>query len=183
METRAVLHDVKPLNIEAPRRMERHQHAGRGSRDTEIDNLKLLALKLNRMHVGHRSEKLDRTIEQLELRLEDLEAAAPVAAAPAPVAETEAVAKKPARRPLPASLPRTTRTHAPKHTACPECGGKLHALGEDVAEVLEYVPAHFEVIRLVRPKLSCTRSTAAVRDERRQTARRRHAGSGARAGQ
>ena len=64
--------------------------------------------------------------------------------------------QKPARRPLPESLPRTTETHAPRHTACPDCGGKLRALGEDVAEVLEYVPGHFEVIRLVRPKLSCT---------------------------
>ena len=28
-------------------------------------------------------------------------------------------------------------------------------LGEDVSEMLDYVPAHFEVIRHVRPKLSC----------------------------
>jgi transposase len=72
----------------------------------------------------------------------------------APAAET--TPQKPARRPLPESLPRRTKTHAPRHTACPACGGTLRALGEDVAEVLEYVPGHFEVIRLVRPKLSCT---------------------------
>jgi transposase len=30
-------------------------------------------------------------------------------------------------------------------------------LGEDVTEVLEYVPARFKVIRTVRPKLSCNR--------------------------
>src|SRR5262249_37158825 len=38
---------------------------------------------------------------------------------------------------------------------CPECGGELRRLGEDVSEVLEYVPSHFKVIRHVRPKLSC----------------------------
>ena len=44
------------------------------SRDTEIENLKLLVLKLKRMQFGRKSEKLDKQIEQLELRLEDLEA-------------------------------------------------------------------------------------------------------------
>jgi hypothetical protein len=134
------------------------QHAAILSRNTEIDNLKLLVLKLKRMHFGHHSEKLNRAIEQLELRLEDLEAAAAPAltAAPVDAPAAETAQKKPARRPLPESLPRTTETHAPKHTTCPDCGGKLRALGEDVAEVLEYVPGHFEAIRLVRPKLSCT---------------------------
>ena len=32
------------------------------------------------------------------------------------------------------------------------CGGPLKPLGEDVSEVLEYVPARFKVIRHVRPK-------------------------------
>ncbi len=155
-DTRTTLPDVDLLDIEALRALVRQQHAVLLSCNTEIDNLKLLVLKLKRMHFGHRSEKLNQKIEQLELRLEDLEAAAPATAAPAPVPETEASAKKPARRPLPESLPRTTQTHAPKHTACPECGGKLRPLGEDVAEVLEYVPGHFEVIRLVRPKLTCS---------------------------
>ena len=31
----------------------------------------------------------------------------------------------------------------------------MRPLGEDVSEVLEYVPARFKVIRQVRPKLSC----------------------------
>jgi transposase len=29
-------------------------------------------------------------------------------------------------------------------------------MGEDVSEILEYVPAHFKVIQIVRPKCSCT---------------------------
>ena len=122
----------------------------------EIDNLKLLVLKLQRMQFGRKSEKLDRQIEQLELRLEDLEAAphSPPSAAAAPAAEPTPI--KPARRPLPESLPRVTKTHPPKHQVCPDCGGNLRPLGEDVSEMLEYVPAHFEVIRVVRPKLSCS---------------------------
>jgi transposase len=32
----------------------------------------------------------------------------------------------------------------------------LRKLGEDVSEVLEYLPASFFVVRHVRPKLSCT---------------------------
>lgn len=47
----------------------------------EIEHLKSLITKLRRMQFGRRSEKLDRQIEQLELRLEELEAdegAAPI---------------------------------------------------------------------------------------------------------
>jgi len=55
----------------------------------------------------------------------------------------------------PESLPRETVVHeAP--CDCPACGGALRAFGEDVAEILEYVPARFKVIRHVRPKFSCT---------------------------
>src|SRR3984957_6064749 len=129
------------------------------SQQTEIENLKLLVLKLKRMHFGPRSEKLPADIEQLELRLEDLEtsqaAAEPLPTPPAIAAINEKAARKPARRPLPAELPRETETIAPKQEACPDCGGKLRMLGEDVSETLEYVPARFKVIRTVRPKLSC----------------------------
>jgi len=41
--------------------------------------------------------------------------------------------------------------------ACPDCGGELSKLGEDVSEMLEYVPASCFVVRHVRPKLSCTK--------------------------
>ena len=58
------------------------------------------------------------------------------------------------RKPLPEHLPRDTVQHAAP-CACPDCGGALRPLGEDVTEVLEYVPGSFRVIRHVRPKLSC----------------------------
>jgi transposase len=62
---------------------------------------------------------------------------------------------KPFRRPLPEHLPREVHTHMPSHVVGPDCGCRLRKLGEDVAEMLEYVRACFKVIRHVRPKLSC----------------------------
>jgi transposase len=129
------------------------------AKQTEIENLNLLVLKLKRMHFGPRSEKFEQDIQQLELRLEDLEAnqaaAEPLPIQPATVVLNIPAPRKPARRPLPPELPRETETIAPKQEACPDCGGKLRMLGEDVSEMLEYVPARFKVIRTVRPKLSC----------------------------
>jgi transposase len=131
------------------------------SRDNEIEHLKLLIAKLRRMQFGRKSEKLDRQIEQLELRLDELQATHaenPEAShTPAEFALVASVAAKPARKPLPEHLPREVRTYPPKQAACPDCGGELKHLGEDVSEILEYVPARFKVIRQVRPKLACER--------------------------
>src|SRR5579863_2678579 len=129
------------------------------SRDNEIEHLKLLLAKLRRIQFGRKSEKLDRDIEQLELRLDELEATQAEKAAPsqtpAIVSSVAQVVTKPARRPLPEHLPREVRKYPPKQIACPDCGGELKPLGEDVSEILEYVPARFKVIRQVRPKLAC----------------------------
>src|ERR1700680_53215 len=77
------------------------------SRDAEIEHLKLLIAKLRRMQFGRSSEKLDRQIEQLELRLEALQQndAEMVAAMPGKIASVEPVGRS-VRRPLPAHLPR-----------------------------------------------------------------------------
>jgi transposase len=141
------------------------------AKQTEIENLNLLVLKLKRMPFGQRSEKMNADIEQLELRLEDLEtnqaAIDPLPTQLAVIAVTDKAAKKPARRPLPVELPREVETIAPKQEACPDCGGTLRPLGEDVSEVLEYVPAHFKVIRTVRLKLSCACCSASCGSQHR----------------
>jgi transposase len=149
------LPDLSALDVTALRELVLTQQERLRSRETEIENLKLLVLKLKRMRFGRKSEKLDKQIEQLELQLEDLEANAGTAAPPAPASHASTPAQKPARRPLPERLPRETRTYTPKQEKCPDCGGALRLLGEDVTEILEYVPAQFKVIRQVRPKLSC----------------------------
>jgi transposase len=161
---RRTLPDLSGLDVDALRALILAQQQELASRDTEIDNLKLLILKLKRMQFGRKSEKLDKQIEQLELRLEDLEASQPVHIPTEPsIAQTPA-ARKPARRSLPEQLPRETETYLPKHEACPDCGGQLRLLGEDVSEILEYVPARFKVIRQVRPKLSCGRCERIVQE-------------------
>lgn len=125
------------------------------SRADEIEHLKLVVAKLQRMLFGTSSEKIQRQIEQLELKLEELEAASIREPRPAVMLGKGAAAARPSRRPLPEHLPREVHTHMPDHAACPSCGGKLWPLGEDVAEMLEYMRACFKVIRHVRPKLSC----------------------------
>jgi transposase len=162
------LPDLDQLDAASLRALILSQHEQLLSRDAEIEHLKLLLAKLRRMQFGRRSEKLAWQIEQLELRLDELEASrAEQETSPAvqQSVATETRRTKPARRPLPEHLPRETRKIPPKHTACPDCGGKLKPLGEDISEMLEYVPASFQVIRQVRTKLACGRCDKIVQAE------------------
>jgi transposase len=134
------------------------QHEQLLSHQSEIEHLKLLIAKLRRMQFGRKSEKLQQQIEQLELKLEELETAKAhreSPAMPASGALQKPVSHQPTRQALPEHLSREVKTYEPKVSACPDCGGGLRKLGEDVSEVLEYVPARFRVIRHVRPKYSC----------------------------
>lgn len=126
------------------------------SRDVLIDRLRAQLAKLRRMQFGTSSEKIDRAIEQLELALEDAEAgAAEVDMPAAPAGHADADRGRPSRQPPPAHLPREEVRHEPD-PVCPTCGcGALRKTGEDVSEVLEYVPASFRVIRHVRPRYTC----------------------------
>jgi transposase len=144
--------DDLPDDIEALKALVIAQRAQLHSHLTEIEHLKLVIAKLKRMQFGRRSEKLDREVEQLQLRLEELQSAeAQVAAARKPDMGEKT---KPVRRPLPEHLPRERIVHEPACN-CPDCGAAMRKIGEDVAEVLDYVPARFRVIRHVRPKLAC----------------------------
>ena len=164
MTQRVTLPDLDTLNHEALKALIVAQHEQLlskdeqlASRDEEIERLKLLIAKLRRMQFGRKSEKLDWQIEQLELQLDELEAsrAQQLAASATPTAASVVKqAVKRARQPLPAHLPRETYKVLPKQEACPDCGGKLKLLGEDVSELLEYVLEHFKVIRQLRPKLA-----------------------------
>src|ERR1700680_830266 len=125
----------------------------------EIAKLRFRLARLRRSQFGQSSEKVERTVAQLELAIETLEEddAQRIAAIPA-VAEliaaaTEQVAK-PARRALPEHLPREEIVHSQACT-CPQCGGTLRKIGADVTETLDYVPGRFKVIRHVREAFSC----------------------------
>jgi len=149
-----LLPDLDALDNDALKALVLEQHSALNSHKNEIENLKLLILKLRRMQFGRSSETLDRRIDQLELCLEDLETAeTPVT----PIDPQLVVSRQPTRRALPPELSRETVTLRPEGDSCPDCGGTLGSLGADVSETLEYVPGHFKVIRTVRPKLSCTR--------------------------
>jgi transposase len=126
------------------------------SRDVLIEQLKLQLAQLKRMKFGRSSEQLDAQIAQLEFSLEELEANAAAASAPAATAATPI--PRPRRKPLSDHLPRERHVHEPPTGACscPECGSAMRALGEDVSEMLEYIPEHWKVIRHVRPKYSCS---------------------------
>jgi len=130
------------------------------SHQNEIERLKLFIAKLQRMQFGPSSERVAHHIDQLVLQLEELETTRTATATV--TVQTAAPASQPARKPLPANLPREVETIAPQETACPDCGGTLKPLGEDVSEMLEFVPGRFKVIRTVRPKLACNRCDVIV---------------------
>ena len=128
----------------------------------ELEHLNLIIAKLKRMQFGRRSEKLAQEIDQLELRLEELQSAQAQAAAPAQGKVAEKI--QPVRRPLPDHLPRERIVHEPACN-CPDCGAAMRKIGEDLSEVLDYVPASFRVIRHVRPKLACPQCERIVQVE------------------
>lgn len=143
-----------PDDIDALQALVRAQADELHAKALKIEQLKAQLARLKRMQFGRSSEKLDREIAQLELLLEDMgEEEAERAALRAPAIAVEDK-HKPVRKPLPEHLPREEIVHSPT-CACPQCGGELRRLGEDVTEVLEYAPASFKVLRHVRPKFSC----------------------------
>ena len=145
-----------PNDVESLKRLVLEQQAALDSHELEIERLRIQLARLRRLKFGRSSEALDTQITQLELTLEELEsrqAAAPV------ITSSEAEPTQPVRRPLPEHLPRESIVHEPRSNSddcmCPACGGVLRSFGEDVSEILEYVPSRFKVIRHVRPKFSC----------------------------
>jgi transposase len=136
--------------------------AGLANKTLEAEKLEFELARLKRMTFGASSERIKREIEQLELKLEELESDAaegePAVAPELPAEEhsTEPRDKKKRRRQFPEHLPRTTTTHEPASPTCASCGSdRLRKVGEDVTEVLEYIPGRFEVVRHVRPAYSC----------------------------
>src|ERR1700687_5156343 len=124
------LPDLNLLPAEALKALVLAQHEQLLWRESEVEQLKLLIAKLQRMQFGRKSEKLDRQIEKLECRLEDLLAEEGPVGAESPAIKRAASA----RTPLPAELPREDRIVEPEDRACPRCGGNLKPLGEDISE-------------------------------------------------
>lgn len=133
--------------------------------DQLIQTLRLRIAKLQKQAFGARSEKIEREIEQLELALEDLQVAvAEVDTAPLDEDDTVVVQPspekgqgKPRRRPrVSHNTPRERRELDPGND-CPDCGGDLRVVGEDVSELLDMIVAQIKVIEIARIKKSCRR--------------------------
>ena len=157
-----------PPDIDA---LEARLAAALAERDTAIierdaalrqnDRLAHLLRQLQRMQFGRRSEKLDP--DQFALALEDIEQVVAAreaaddkqnkAAAAARVEKRRAI-----RGALPAHLPRVHVTIEPEDWNCPCCRSPMHAIGADVSERLDVVPAQFRVLVTHRPDLSATLS-------------------------
>jgi transposase len=144
--------------------------AGLLAKALEVEKLKLQIARLRRMQFGRSSEKIARTIEQLELRLEELEDEMPAPAASdgeqPPVIEPSSPPERKTskRRALPAHLPAREVVHEPGCT-CPACGGEMRKVGEDVTDILDYIPGHFEIVRHIRPAFSCRRCETMVQEQ------------------
>jgi transposase len=145
------------------------------SRDEMIAKLVTELARLRRWNWGRSAERFEGTLAQLQLALDDLlgeEKIVDSPEPPAPVAEdsTQESAKQKvvplrrASRTLPAHLPRETVVHTPASCSCPACGSAMRKLGEDISEMLDFVPGYFKVIRHVRPKLSCGHCSTIVQE-------------------
>ena len=117
-----------------------------------IEKLEHEVARLRRVQFGRSSEQQDS--DQLRLLFDEVlpdpandDGDAPGAVSPSP--------HRGVRAPLPRHLPRRTIEHLPQARCGADCGGRMVRIGEDVTEVLDYIPARFEVIRHVRPRMAC----------------------------
>jgi transposase len=129
-----------------------------------VQALRIQIAKLRRQRFGPSSERIGRELEQLQLTLEDVEVAIAANDASGEHSDAGDAREEPA---LPRAEPRRRgkprlRDDAPRERIvldpgdhCPDCGGPLRLLGEDLSEVLEFVAAKLKVIETRRPKKSC----------------------------
>ncbi|MGO4669890.1 IS66 family transposase [Bosea sp. 2RAB26] len=124
----------------------------------ENERLRQIIKELQRHRFGRRAESLP--IDQLLLGLEEAEQIEAEGFASEEAADLEKRAERARKRrtnrgSLPAHLPRLEQVVDIQDKTCPCCRGALHAIGEDVSERLDVVPAQFRVIVTRRPKYAC----------------------------
>jgi hypothetical protein len=110
-------------------------------RNSEIQRLQAIIKQLQRGQFGRRSERLD--ADQLALGLEDLDIDLSAVEADQALVEASAPTQKlqPKRKPLPDHLPRENVVLNVDGERCASSGGALHAIGESVSEMPDWVPA------------------------------------------
>jgi len=127
------------------------------NRDMIIADLRMQLDGHKKHRFGSRSESLDQLA--LELVLEEHEIAQAAETVDEDAAPASKEAKPPrtprVRKPFPKELERVETRITPSD-ACTQCGGSFKELGADVMEELEYVPGHYIVNQIIRPRLACT---------------------------
>jgi transposase len=131
----------------------------------EITRLHMLIAVLLRNRFGRRSERLGE--EALQQDIEDAEQSLGEQQAKLEAAQPDA--KRPEKPPkrhrgsLPEHLPRVEVVVDIADKTCGCCGAPLHTIGEDRAEMLDYVPAQIRVQVIRRPRYGCRACEGAVR--------------------
>jgi len=145
--------------------------------DLLVQSLRTRIAKLQKQKFGASSEKIEREIEQLELALEDLRVAT-AEADDTPPEEDEALDEGPVSAEEAETSPEKTRRRRPRVSedtprerreldpgeACPDCGGDLRVVGEDISELLDMIAAQIKVIEIARVKKSCRRCERMVQE-------------------
>lgn len=93
--------------------------------------------------------------DQLVLALEDLDADVARIQESRPFVGKPSAERPSHRRSVPGHLPREDVLLEVGGTVCTCCGCTVHAIGESVSEMLDWVPAQLRVIRTTRPKNAC----------------------------
>jgi transposase len=134
------------------------------SRDTIIADLRMQLDGHKKHRFGSRSESLDQLALALALEEHEIAQAAESGCGD-DVPDLEQGTKPPraprVRKPFPKDLERVETRITPSD-ACTDCGGSFKELGTDVMEELEYVPGHYIVNQIVRPRMACTCCEAVV---------------------
>lgn len=136
--------------------------------DQLIQTIRLRIAKLKKQVFGQSSEKIEREIEQLELALEHLLIASAESEptvvddgqdddAPETTVAGEVADRPSRRRPQVSDSTPRERQELDPGSCCPDCGGDLRVVGEDVSEMLDLIAAHLKVVQIARPKKSCRR--------------------------
>ncbi|GHD99639.1 hypothetical protein GCM10008024_07820 [Allgaiera indica] len=139
-----------------------------------VQALRLRIAKLQKQAFGKSSEKIEREIEQLELALEDLLiAVAQQRSDPMddgdeetpPEPSDKTTEARPRRRPRVSDETQRERRKIDPGACCPDGGGGLRVVGEDVSEMLDMLAAQLKVLQIARVKKSCRRceSEGAIR--------------------
>ncbi len=164
---RAIIASLEAENVKLSATLRAH--------DLLVQTLRTRIAKLQKQAFGKSSEKIEREIAQLELALEDLQVAmaeADEAAEPeddteddiTPPGEAAPEEKLPRRRPrISKDAPRERRERDPGDS-CPDCGGDLRILGEDISELIDMIAAQLKVIEIARIKKSCRRCEKIVQE-------------------